>query len=79
MNKIPNMNEARLGITIVEEIIVSFTKDEILTLSNDEMIDMIDAQNGYEEDWQSWKDSGIYTLYVEAIKLLKTHLGDIYN
>lgn len=70
-----NLNDAMLGVTIVEEVLSIFNKDEILNTDTIDLIDQIDTQNAYEEDWKEWKKTRILDLYVRAIEILKTHLA----
>ena len=72
--KIKSINEAKLGITIVEEILISFTLEELKAMSLSEFIDAIDVLNAYEEEWQYWKNSGVLELYKYAYEVLTTQL-----
>lgn len=75
MKKINSINEAKLGITIIEEVLISFTLKELNALTLSEFIDQVDVQNAYEEDWKAWRDSGIFELYKYAYEVLTTQLA----
>lgn len=72
--KIKDINEAKLGITIVQEVLASYSIQELKAMTISDFIDFIDAQNAYEEEWKDWINAGVLELYKYAYEALTEQL-----
>lgn len=50
--KIKDINEVKLGITLIQEILAAFSLDELKNLTKDGFLSELDVINAYEEEWK---------------------------
>lgn len=56
---------------VLREVLSSFTREEMEKLNSFEAFwDQVDIQNAYEEEWDSWKKSGIKAVYAAVYEVL---------